>query len=114
MTAPIIPAHPGARTATVTVPSTAMPPSYPRGAHPPAASGDSPAVTEALWLQDLMYERLRDLWRQHRWFQRHPGWIMESEIENRAELRFVLRFLREARHAAMRVPDPIDEYRRTW
>ena len=109
MTTPIIPAHPGARTATVTVPSTAIPPSYPRGAHPPAASG-----AEASVLLDLMYARLRELWAYHRWYQRHPGWIMENEIENRAELRFVLRFLRQARRDAMRVPDPIDEYRRTW
>ena len=55
------------------------------------------------------HRRLRELWRQHRWYQRHLGWIIESEMENRAELRFVLRMLRKARRDAMRVPDPITE-----
>ena len=111
MTAPIIPAHPGARTATVTAPSAAMPPSRPRVGDPSSGSG---RTLEAELLLDFMEARLRDLWQDHRWFQRHPGWIHQSEIENRAELRFVLRFLREARKAAAAYPDPIDEYRRTW
>ena len=71
----------------------------------PIGSGDR--TIEGVLLLNLMEERLRELWAHHRWFQSHVGWIVESEMENRAELRFVLRMLRKARKDAMRAPDPL-------
>lgn len=117
MTSPIIPVRvptdgEASRVASSTVTaSAAIPPSYPRADVPPVGSGTR--TIEAHLLLVLMEERLRTLWKLHRWYQRHPGWIIESEMENRAELRFVLRFLRKARHDVRRVPDPIDLWKGT-
>ena len=101
------PDAPRVASSTVTA-SAANPRRTPRAGDPPFGSGDR--TIEGVLLLNLMEERLRELWRQHRWYQAHLGWIIESEMENRAELRFVLRFLRKARKDAMRVPDPLT----TW
>lgn len=52
--------------------------------------------TDNVYEQVLLF-RIRELWAHHRWFQSHLGWLHESEQENRAELRHLLRVARLAR-----------------
>jgi len=45
----------------------------------------------------VIEDRIHELWKDRTWYRTHPGWIVEQEMEARAELRLLVGLARKAR-----------------
>jgi hypothetical protein len=48
----------------------------------------------------VIEDRIHELWAYRTWYRNHVGWLPESQTEDRAELRYLLRIARKARALA--------------
>lgn len=55
---------------------------------------------EARVLLVIVEERIATLWRHRQWFRDHVGWIVQEQVDEREELRYLVALLRKARAIA--------------
>jgi hypothetical protein len=60
-------------------------------------------------LRVLVHERIATLWRHRAWFRTHVGWIVQEQVDERAELRYLIALARQARKVAGPPQDEIFE-----
>jgi hypothetical protein len=67
-------------------------------------------IPDDYYLRVIVEERIAELWRWRSWYRRNRGALWtDLRSEHTAELRALVRLLRQARKAA--TPDPVDAYK---
>ena len=57
-------------------------------------------VVTAQAYRAVIEDRIHELWKDRTWYRNHPGWIVQQEMESRAELRLLVGLARKARSLA--------------
>ena len=60
----------------------------------------SPIDATAIALENVVHDRIHELWSRRAWYRSHLGWIPEQQVEDRAELRYLVGLARKARALA--------------
>jgi hypothetical protein len=60
----------------------------------------------------VLEARIAELWRRREWYRTHLGWIIAQHVEDRHELRCLVRLARGARKAARIVEEHKDRQAR--